>query len=263
MIKVIKIGGNVVDNPAMLDSFCRDFASLEGPKVLVHGGGVLASSIQKALGHEAVKIEGRRVTDEETLKTVTMVYSGWCNKNITAKLQAYGCNAIGLSGCDASVIKAVRRSPKLLSDGVTLVDYGFVGDVKPESVNTAFLQSLFDLGLVPVLCAINHDGKGQLLNTNADTIASSVAAALKASLTYCFEKEGVLYDKDDEGSVIPVIDTKLYERLKAEGRVAEGMIPKLDNSFQAMRQGVQEVIIKHASRLNEHSGSLLTLTEDE
>ena len=150
-----------------------------------------------------------------------------------------------------------------MSDGVTLVDYGFVGDVKPESVNTAFLQSLFDLALVPVLCAINHDGKGQLLNTNADTIASSVAAALKASLTYCFEKEGVLYDKDDEGSVIPVIDTKLYERLKAEGRVAEGMIPKLDNSFQAMRQGVQEVIIKHASRLNEHSGSLLTLTEDE
>lgn len=259
MIKVIKIGGNVVDNPEMLDAFCKDFAALEGPKVLVHGGGVMASSIQKALGQEPVKIEGRRVTDEETLKVVTMVYSGWCNKNITALLQGYGCNAIGLSGCDASVIKAKKRAPKLLSDGVTLVDYGFVGDVKPESVNEKFIFSLLNQGITPVFCAINHDGEGHLLNTNADTIASSLAVALNASLVYCFEKEGVLYDKDDDSSVIPVIDPDYYEVLKAEGRVADGMIPKLDNSFNALRSGAAEVIIKHASQLGVQSGTLLKL----
>lgn len=259
MIKVVKIGGNVVDNPEMLKSFCRDFASLEGPKVLVHGGGVMASQIQKALGQEPVKIEGRRVTDEETLKVVTMVYSGWCNKNITAQLQGFGCNAIGLSGCDASVITAKKRAPKLLMDGVTRVDYGFVGDVNASSVNTEFIGSLLSQGITPVFCAINHDGQGRLLNTNADTIASSLATALKASLVYCFEKSGVLYDKDDDSSVIPCIDPAYYEQLKAEGRVAEGMIPKLDNSFKALREGAGEVIIKHASDLLTHGGTILKL----
>lgn len=258
-VKVIKIGGNVVDNPEMLQAFCRDFASIEGPKVLVHGGGVMASEIQKALGQEPVKIEGRRVTDEETLKVVTMVYSGWCNKNITAILQSLRCNAIGLSGCDASVITAKKRAPKLLSDGVTRVDYGYVGDVKPESINTKFIFELLGQGIIPVFCAINHDGNGHLLNTNADTIASSMAIALKASLTYCFEKPGVLFDKDDDSNVIPVIDPSYYEVLKAEGRVAEGMIPKLDNSFNALREGAAEVIIKHASHLTVQSGTLLKL----
>ena len=259
MIKVIKIGGNVVDSPEMLAQFCEHFAVLEGPKVLVHGGGVMASQIQKALGQEPVKIEGRRVTDEDTLKVVTMVYSGWCNKNITALLQSHGCNAIGLSGCDASVITAAKRAPKLLSDGQTLVDYGFVGDVKASSINTEFIHSLIGQGITPVFCAINHDGQGHLLNTNADTIASSLAVALKASLTYCFEKEGVLYDKDDDSSVIPVIDPSYYSVLKDEGRVAEGMIPKLDNSFKALREGATEVIIKHASHLLDASGTTLKL----
>lgn len=259
MIRVIKIGGNVVDKPEMLTQFCGQFASIEGPKVLVHGGGVMASQIQKALGQEPVKIEGRRVTDEDTLKVVTMVYAGWCNKHITALLQSHGCDAIGLSGCDASAITAARRAPRLLSDGETLVDYGYVGDVVPASVNTGFIMSLLSQGITPVFCAINHDGHGQLLNTNADTIASSLAVALKASLTYCFEKDGVLYDKDDDSSVIPLIDPDYYEVLKSEGRVAEGMIPKLDNSFQALREGATEVIIKHASRLLDDSGTILRL----
>lgn len=259
MIKIVKIGGNVVDNPELLEKFCEDFAKLEGPKVLVHGGGVLASQVQKALGQEPVKIEGRRVTDAETLKVVTMVYAGWCNKNIVSLLQKNGCNAIGLSGCDANVITATKRAPKLLSDGVTLVDYGFVGDVKADSVNVAFLESLLSQGIVPVLCAINHDGQGNLLNTNADTIASSVAVALKGELLYCFEKKGVLYDKDDDNSVIGHIDPDKYTSLKAEGVIADGMIPKLDNSFKALREGASGVVIKHSEDLLLDSGTKLSI----
>ena len=182
MIKVVKIGGNVVDNEELLRQFCRDFALLEGPKLLVHGGGALASRMQKQLGMEPRMIEGRRVTDEDTLRIVTMVYAGWCNKHISALLQAAGCNALGLSGCDASVITAGRRPPKTLSDGRTLVDYGYVGDVTPASVNSAAIRGFLDSGLVPVFCAINHDGRGNLLNTNADTVASSISAALNAEL---------------------------------------------------------------------------------
>lgn len=260
MIKVVKIGGNVVDNAELLEQFCKDFAALEGPKVLVHGGGVMANQIQKALGQEPVKIEGRRVTDEETLKVVTMVYSGWCNKNIVALLQKNGCNAIGLSGCDANVITARKRAPRTLSDGVTVVDYGFVGDVTAESVNAEFLKTLLNQGIVPVLCAINHDGKGNLLNTNADTIASSVAVALEAELVYCFEKKGVLYDKDDDRSVILHICPEIYTELKIEGVIADGMIPKLDNSFQALRSGASSVVIKHSSDLlDSKAGTRLSL----
>ena len=260
MIRVVKIGGNVVDNEQLLVEFCKDFARLQGPKVLVHGGGVMASQIQKALGQEPVKIEGRRVTDEDTLKVVTMVYSGWCNKHVTALLQAEGCNAIGLSGCDASVIKAARRAPRTLSDGVTKVDYGFVGDVTPASVNTATVMKMLDMGLVPVFCAINHDGNGNLLNTNADTIASSVASALEATLIYCFEKPGVLLDKDDDSSVIHEIDPAYFASLVAEGKVAEGMIPKLENSFAALRAGASGVVIKHSKDLlKEDSGTRLKI----
>lgn len=249
MIRLVKIGGNVVDNPELLERFCDDFARLEGDKIIVHGGGVLASKIQKALGQEPVKIEGRRVTDAETLKVVTMVYAGWCNKNLVALLQKRGCNAIGLAGCDANVIKASKRAPKTLSDGVTTVDYGFVGDVRPESVNADFLRSLISQGIVPVLCAINHDACGQLLNTNADTVASSVACALGAELLYCFEKKGVLMDCDDEGSVIPSLKPSDFERLKKDGVIAEGMIPKLENSFNALRSGASGVTIKHSDDL--------------
>ena len=258
MISVYKVGGNVVDDPAALERFCRDFAAVEGPKVLVHGGGVRASQVQKALGQEPVKVEGRRVTDAQTLEVVTMVYAGWCNKDIVARLQAEGCNAIGLAGCDGGVITARRRPPKTLSDGVTTVDYGFVGDVTPASVNRAFLRQLLDAGLVPVLSAINHDGAGQLLNTNADTVAAAICVALGAKLFYCFEKNGVLCDRNDDQSVIPVLDPQTYQRLKTEGRVADGMIPKIDNAFQALRDGAAGVVIRSAD-LSAPGGTSLTL----
>lgn len=259
MIKVFKIGGNVVDNEELLQSFCKEFSMIEGPKVLVHGGGVLASSIQKALGEQPVKIEGRRVTDASTLKIVTMVYSGWCNKHITSLLQASGCNAIGLSGCDANVITASRRPPRLLMDGVTEVDYGYVGDVSASSVNTSFLKSLISQGLVPVLCAINHDGHGQLLNTNADTIASSVASALGADLICCFELPGVLRDITDPGSVIPFIDSSSFEAMKADGTIADGMIPKIENCLKAIRSGASGALIRSSERIDVMSGTRIQL----
>ena len=286
MIKVVKIGGNVVDNPDLLKKFVKDFAAMPGMKVLVHGGGVMASQIQKSMGMVPVMVEGRRVTDEETLKVVTMVYAGWCNKNITALLQAEGCNAIGLTGADGNSIKASRRAPVYVESLGEKVDYGFVGDVTAESVNARFIYSLLERGVVPVFNAINHDGEGNLLNTNADTIASSVAQALAAykyrsirdvccrceecthcsddgrlthetELIYCFEKNGVLYDKDDDDSVIAEIDRNRFEELKAEGRVADGMIPKLTNAFKAIENGVARVKIKHARNLRNNIGTTL------
>lgn len=290
MIKVIKIGGNVVDNPELLKKFARDFAEMPGMKILVHGGGVMASQMQKTMGMVPQMIEGRRVTDEETLKVVTMVYAGWCNKNITALLQSERCNAIGLSGADGNAIRASRRAPMKLQHSQTgeemTVDYGYVGDVTAESVNAKFLYSLLERGITPVLCAINHDGEGNLLNTNADTIASSVAIAMAnyryrsprevcckcencthcsddgrlthlVNLIYCFEKDGVLYDKDDDTSVIPEINEEYFTQLKEEGRVADGMIPKLTNAFKAISSGVDKVIIKHALNLNSRLGTIL------
>ncbi len=260
MIKVVKIGGNVVDNEGLLGSFLADFASMEGPKVLVHGGGVMASRMQKDMGQEPVMVEGRRVTDMETLKVVTMVYSGWCNKHITALLQSHGCNAIGLSGCDANVIKASRRAPKMV--GGAPVDYGFVGDVTAEGVNAAFVNSLISQGITPVFCAINHDGEGMLFNTNADTVAQSVAVSLAASgrkvrLVYCFEKPGVLLDKDDDSSLIARMTASDFARLREEGRVADGMIPKLENAFSAISSGVDSVVICHAANLTNNTGTTL------
>ena len=256
MIRVVKCGGQVLDDDALLKTFCRDFAALEGPKVLVHGGGALAGRFQKALGIEPVKYEGRRVTDDATLQVVTMVYAGWCNKQVVSLLQAAGCNAVGLSGCDGSVITAAKRPPKALSDG-RVVDFGWVGDVTPSSVRTEFLQMLLDNGCTPVLCAINHDGKGQLLNTNADTVAASVAAALGAALTTCFEQPGVLLDRNDPSSVIPFIDKDSYTSLKADGIVADGMIPKLDQAFDALEKGAAEVRICHSSALLTDGGTLI------
>ena len=256
MITVVKCGGQVLDDASLFKSFCRDFAALEGPKVLVHGGGALAGKVQKALGMEPVKYEGRRVTDDATLQVVTMVYAGWCNKQMVALLQSFGCNAVGLAGCDGSVITAAKRPPKALSDG-RVVDFGWVGDVTPDSVNAAFLRQLLDAGFTPVLCAINHDGAGQLLNTNADTVASSVAAALGATLVTCFEQPGVLEDRDDPTSVIPCIDKDLYASLKERGIVADGMIPKLDQAFDALDKGAAEVRICHSSALLEGGGTLI------
>lgn len=286
MIKVIKIGGNVVDNPELLKVFVRDFAKMPGMKILVHGGGVMASQLQKEMGMVPQMIEGRRVTDEQTLKVVTMVYAGWCSKNITALLQAEGCNAIGLSGADGNAIKASKRPPVHVETLGQDVDYGYVGDVNAESVNAGFIYSLLQRGIVPVFNAINHDGCGNLLNTNADTIASSIAIAManykyrtprevccrceecthcsddgrlthETELIYCFEKDGVLYDKDDDSSVIPEICKERFAELKAEGIVADGMIPKLTNSFKAIDSGVARVVIKHARNLSNNTGTIL------
>ena len=256
MITVVKCGGQVLDDDLLLEAFCRDFAALEGPKVLVHGGGALAGRFQKALGMEPVKYEGRRVTDSDTLQVVTMVYAGWCNKRVVSLLQADGCNAVGLSGCDGAVITASKRPPIALSDG-RVVDFGWVGDVTPASVNTGFLQLLLEKGLTPVLSAINHDGEGHLLNTNADTMAASVAAALGAALVTCFEQPGVLRDRNDAASVIPVIDKDTYTALKADGTVADGMIPKLDQAFDALAQGATQVRICHSSALLTEGGTII------
>ena len=286
MIKVIKIGGNVVDNPELLREFVKDFAAMPGMKVLVHGGGVMASQMQKEMGMTPIMVEGRRITDEETLKVVTMVYAGWCSKHITALLQAEGCNAIGLSGADGNAIKASKRPPVHVASLGTEVDFGYVGDVTAESVNARFIYSLLERGIVPVFNAINHDECGNLLNTNADTIASSVAVAMAnyryrsprevccrceecthcsddgrlthaTELIYCFEKDGVLYDKDDDSSVIPEIDKVRFAELKSEGIVADGMIPKLTNSFKAIDSGVARVVIKHARNLLNDKGTTL------
>lgn len=256
MITVVKCGGQVLDDELLLEAFCRDFAALKGPKVLVHGGGALAGRFQKALGIEPVKYEGRRVTDADTLQVVTMVYAGWCNKHVVSLLQADGCNAIGLSGCDGSVITASKRPPLTLSDGQT-VDFGWVGDVTPASVKAHFLELLLEKGLTPVLCAINHDGEGHLLNTNADTVASSVAAALGAALVTCFEQPGVLRNREDASSVIPIINEETYAALKADGIVADGMIPKLDQAFDALAKGASEVRICHSSALLTGGGTII------
>lgn len=275
-----------MDNPELLREFVRDFAAMPGMKVLVHGGGVMASQMQKEMGMVPKMVEGRRVTDEEALKVVTMVYAGWCSKNIVALLQAQGCNAIGLSGADGNAIRAMKRPPVHVESLGEMVDYGFVGDVTAESVDAGFICSLLERGIVPVFNAINHDGQGNLLNTNADTIASSVAIAManyryrsprevcsrceecthcsddgrlthETELIYCFEKDGVLYDKDDDSSVIPEIDKARFANLKAEGRVADGMIPKLSNSFKAIDSGVARVVIKHARNLSGPVGTTL------
>ena len=286
MIRVVKIGGNVVDNPELLREFVRDFAAMPGMKILVHGGGVMASQMQKEMGLTPVMIEGRRVTDEAALKVVTMVYAGWCSKNITALLQAEGCNAIGLSGADGNAVKARKRPPVHIESLGKEIDYGYVGDVTGESVNAGFIYALLERGIVPVFNAINHDGAGNLLNTNADTIASSVATAManyryrsprevccrceecthcsddgrlthETELIYCFEKDGVLYDKDDDSSVIGEITRGRFEELKKEGIVADGMIPKLANAFKAIDNGVARVVIKHARNLLNDKGTVL------
>lgn len=238
-IQVIKIGGNVVDNPEKLRQFLRDFASLAGPKVLVHGGGKVATAISKGLGIEAQMIGGRRVTDAETLRIVTMVYAGLINKNIVAALQGEGCNALGLCGADGGLILSKKRS-------ATPIDYGFVGDPTDFNLDTA--TALIDGGLVPIVAPITYDAEnGTLLNTNADTVAQTVAVGLAqkypVELVFCFEKRGVLRDVNDDTSVISHIDPTLYAQLKADGIVADGMLPKLENAFKAIESGVKNVVI--------------------
>ena len=243
---VIKIGGNIVDNPALLTNFLTAFSTIEGQAILVHGGGKLATSLATKLGVEQTMVEGRRITDGETLKIVTMVYAGYINKNIIAQLQAMHVNAIGLSGVDGNLIKAHKRID-------ANIDFGFVGDI--DEVNTGFIHQQLLNNTRLVIAPITHDGAGQLLNTNADTIAQTVATAMsdtyKVHLVYGFEKEGVLRDVTNEGSVISSINNLTYSQLKKENVIFEGMIPKIDNAFLALHGGVQSVIIGKAEKLIE------------
>ncbi len=242
---VIKIGGNIIDNEEALSKFLGDYASLNTKKILIHGGGKVATDISAGLGIEAKMIEGRRITDAETLKIVTMVYGGLINKNIVASLQSKNCNAIGMTGADANIIKSTKRPVK---NGV---DYGFVGDV--EKVNGETLASLIKSGLYPIIAPLSHDGLGNMLNVNADTMASVTSVALsklfEIHLIYCFELKGVLENFEDKNSVISEITPSKYSTLKDQGIISKGMIPKLDNSFNAINNGVTTVRICHADDL--------------
>jgi acetylglutamate kinase len=250
MLKIVKIGGNIVDNPVKLQAFLADFAALKGDKILVHGGGKVATAISAALGIETTIIEGRRVTDARTLEVVTMVYNG-INKQIVSALQSHGCDAVGLCGADGRLIVSRRRAP--VSVGGEMVDYGFVGD--PIEVNSVFARSLIEAGRTLVVAPITLDGEGGgLLNTNADTVAQTMATAMAGSsdeveLVYCFEKQGVLSDVDDENSVISRIDAARFIELKASGAVHSGMLPKLENAFKALNKGVQKVVICAAENI--------------
>ncbi|MFI3291956.1 MAG: acetylglutamate kinase [Rikenellaceae bacterium] len=245
-VKIVKIGGNVIDSPEAFASFMAEFAKLEGKKILVHGGGKIATRFAKQMEVETVMIEGRRVTDRAMLDIVTMTYAGLINKNVIATLQKEGCNAIGLSGADGNALKATKRP-------VAPIDFGFVGDINPADVNAEFLMTLLNVGVTPVFSAIMHNGEGDLLNCNADTVASSVALGMsrvaKTDLIFCFEKKGVLTDINDDASVIKTITPENYASFKADGAIHSGMIPKIDGALKAVSQGVKSVTIKHSEDL--------------
>lgn len=251
-LTLIKVGGKIVEEVSSLQRLLTDFAAISGHKLLVHGGGRSATRIAEQLGIESRMVDGRRITDAETLRVVTMVYGGLVNKNIVAGLQARGVNALGLTGADMDVIRSVKRPVKD-------IDYGYVGDV--ERVDARLLGDLIARGVVPVMAPLTHDGAGNLLNTNADTIASETARALAArfdvTLVYCFEKKGVLRDPDDEDSVIPSLNRRSFEALTADGTIAGGMIPKIENALAAIEAGVKRVIITRADAIDGHSGTLI------
>ncbi len=254
-VKVFRIGGNVVDNPEALSRFISEFATIKSPKILIHGGGKEATRLSKRLDIPTQMIDGRRVTDRDTLDVVTMVYAGLINKRIVAALQAVGCNALGLTGADADCIRATKRP-------AAPVDYGFVGDINPADINDLYIEYVLRQDIVPVFCAITHDGKGNLLNCNADSVASSVAIATSriapVELIYCFERNGVLRDVDDPGSVISIITPSIYEELRRDNIVADGMIPKIDNAFNAINRGVESVTIKHSDNILSDIGTTIT-----
>ena len=251
-LTVIKVGGKIVEEEATLNQLLADFSAIEGYKVLVHGGGRSATKLSAQLGIESQMVNGRRITDAETLKVVTMVYGGLVNKNIVAGLQAKGVNAMGLTGADMNVIRSVKRPVKD-------VDYGFVGDV--EKVNAELLGNLIRQGVVPVMAPLTHDGQGSMLNTNADTIAGETAKALAelfdVTLVFCFEKKGVLSDENDDDSVIPVITPELFKEYVEKGVIQGGMIPKLENSFSAIDAGVSQVVITLASAIHQEGGTII------
>ncbi len=254
-LSIVKIGGNVIENQAELERFLLNFSKLEGLKVLVHGGGKLATKLASQLGIESQMSNGRRITDAKSLEVITMVYGGLANKNIVAQLQAYNCNAIGMTGADGNTIQAHKRPVKT-------IDYGFAGDVDGISANT--INALLSAGLVPVFCAITHNGKGQLLNTNADTIASEIAIGMsplfETTLYYCFEKKGVLMDIKEEDSVVKHINSDSYQDLLDKNIIADGMLPKLENCFHALNQNVNKVCIGDVSMLQPTSTLYTTIT---
>jgi acetylglutamate kinase len=253
-LTIIKVGGKIVEDPESLKTLLKDFALIAGNKILIHGGGRSATQIGEKLGIETKMVDGRRITDGETLKVITMVYAGLVNKNIVAQLQALQLDAIGLTGADMNLVLSAQRP-------VETIDYGYVGDVK--EVNVTVLAELLEQNYIPVLAPVTHDGKGQLLNTNADSIAAEVAIALaqafKVRLIYCFEKRGVLLDENDESSVIAELDRELFEQYKENGIIQGGMIPKLENAFQAIAAGVNEIIITSASDMNTGKGTFIQL----
>lgn len=252
-ITIVKVGGAVVEDEAQLTQLLKDFAAIEGKKVLVHGGGRRATKVAASLGIESKMVNGRRITDADMLEVVTMVYGGLVNKNLVARLQAAGVNALGLTGADIDVIRSHKRPIK---DGI---DFGFVGDV--EKANGQMLHTLINAGITPVMAPLTHDGQGHILNTNADTIAGETAKALApyydVTLIYSFEKKGVLSNPDDDNSVISEITREDFERYKADGTVAGGMIPKLDNAFDAIDAGVKRVIITLATAIDGQHGTVI------
>jgi acetylglutamate kinase len=257
---IIKIGGNVLDNEKSLKSFLKDFASIQAPKILIHGGGKIATKLGEQLGIKSNYVKGRRITDAPTLDLVTMVYGGLVNKQIIAQLQAHHCNALGVTGADGNLIKAVKRP-------VGEVDFGFVGDITAESVNSTLLYFLLKQNVIPVFAPLTH-ADGYILNTNADTIASVLAISLSkhfdTRLIFCFEKTGVLQDVNKADSVITSLDKKLYEKLLKEGSFHDGILPKLENAFSAINAGVKEVLIGEHTHLlanisYETKGTLITL----
>jgi acetylglutamate kinase len=247
---IIKIGGNVLDNPAALTKFLADFSAIREPKILVHGGGKLATRLGEQLGIQSRFMKGRRITDSETLDLVTMVYGGLVNKQIVARLQQQGCNAMGLTGADGNMIKAMKRP-------VQDIDYGLVGDITPADVNSLLLYFLLKQNVVPVFASLTHS-HGTMLNTNADTIASVLAIALSkhfdVRLIFCFEKKGVLKNVEDEDSVIRLLSETIYKKLLDTGSFADGILPKLENAFAAINAGVKEVLIGDATHLLHNTG---------
>jgi acetylglutamate kinase len=254
-LSIVKIGGNVLENEIELDQFLLNFSKLEAPKILVHGGGKLATKLASQLGIESKMTNGRRITDAKSLEVITMVYGGLTNKNIVAKLQALETNAIGLSGADGNAVQAHKRPVKE-------IDFGFVGDI--DGINSELIDTLVGADLTPVFCAISHDGKGQLLNTNADTIASELAIGMSlkynTTIYYCFEKKGVLSNVEDEESVIKHINTNSYNDLLEQNIIMDGMLPKMENCFHALQQSVSKVCIGDISMLETGSNLYTTIT---
>ena len=252
-LTLVKVGGAIVEDEEQLAQLLKDFSSIEGHKVLVHGGGRRATQVATRLGIESKMVDGRRITDSDMLEVVTMVYGGLVNKNVVARLQACGVQAIGLTGADGDVIRSHRRP---LKNGI---DFGFVGDV--DNVSHEMLSRLIESGLVPVLAPLTHDGQGHLLNTNADTIASEAAKALAkvydVTLIYSFEKKGVLSNPDDDDSVIPVITRADFERYRADGTISGGMLPKIENALAAIDAGVSRVIITLATAIDGQHGTVI------